>query len=154
MQMTMSFLPELSSPMSLLAVYVFLMMCCSVFINVACILMLRIYHKPKEEKVIYLIFYYIGLRLTLAVLWVLVVVFWLVVIYNGILTRNTSTTVNSCTFNRITFQVTYWLLNFKTIRTARNYTKFIYLCFITLMSTLKQQQKIMNCANMLKYLFI
>ena len=52
MQMTMSFLPELSNPMSLLAVYVFLMMCCSVFINVACILMLRIYHKPEDEKVI------------------------------------------------------------------------------------------------------
>jgi hypothetical protein len=51
MQTTMQFLPQIASPMSLLCVYVFLMMCFSVFINIVTVLMLRIYHKPEKEKV-------------------------------------------------------------------------------------------------------
>ncbi|WAR20908.1 ACH2-like protein [Mya arenaria] len=51
MQTTMGFLPEIASPMSLLCIYVFLMMCFSVFINITCILMSRIYQKPAKEKV-------------------------------------------------------------------------------------------------------
>ncbi|KAH3789018.1 hypothetical protein DPMN_167185 [Dreissena polymorpha] len=51
MQTTMSFLPELANPMSLLCIYVFLMMCFSVFINITCIFMLRIYHMPEGTKV-------------------------------------------------------------------------------------------------------
>lgn len=51
MQTTMGFLPQIASPMSLLCIYVFLMMCCSVFINIVTILMLRIYHKPENDKV-------------------------------------------------------------------------------------------------------
>ncbi|KAL4231705.1 Neuronal acetylcholine receptor subunit [Mactra antiquata] len=51
MQTTMDFLPQIASPMSLLCVYVFLMMCCSVFVNIVTILMMRVYHKPEKEKV-------------------------------------------------------------------------------------------------------
>ncbi|XP_045189712.2 neuronal acetylcholine receptor subunit alpha-3-like [Mercenaria mercenaria] len=51
MQTTMQFLPQIASPMSLLCVYVFLMMCFSVFINIVTVLMLRVYHKPEKEKV-------------------------------------------------------------------------------------------------------
>jgi len=59
MQTTMTFLPEIASPMSLLCIYVFLMMCSSVFINILCILTLRIYHKPEKEKVkLYVVYEY------------------------------------------------------------------------------------------------
>lgn len=51
MQTTMNFLPQIASPMSLLCVYVFLMMVCSVFINIVTVLLLRVYHKPEKEKV-------------------------------------------------------------------------------------------------------
>lgn len=51
MQTTMQFLPQIASPMSLLCVYVFLMMCFSVFINIATVFLLRVHHKPEKDKV-------------------------------------------------------------------------------------------------------
>ena len=53
LQTTMAFLPEIASPMSLLCFYIIVMMIFSMGINILTILMLRVYHKPPKEKVVY-----------------------------------------------------------------------------------------------------
>ncbi|KAL3869321.1 hypothetical protein ACJMK2_042022 [Sinanodonta woodiana] len=51
LQMLMSFLPQASSPMSSLCVYIILMMMFSSFSTIATCLMLRVHLKPAENKV-------------------------------------------------------------------------------------------------------
>ncbi|KAK3583209.1 hypothetical protein CHS0354_015372 [Potamilus streckersoni] len=51
LQMLMSFLPQTSSPMSTLCVYIILMMMFSSFSTIATCLMLRVHLKPAESKV-------------------------------------------------------------------------------------------------------
>ncbi|KAK3609161.1 hypothetical protein CHS0354_011347 [Potamilus streckersoni] len=51
LQTLMSFIPESSSPLSLMTVYLALMVMCGAFINILVILILRLYHKPEGKKV-------------------------------------------------------------------------------------------------------
>lgn len=51
LQTTMNFLPQASSPMSLLCFYLIIMMIFSAFLSIVNILMLRIYNKPKGDKI-------------------------------------------------------------------------------------------------------
>ena len=56
LQTTMAFLPEIASPMSLLCFYIIVMMIFSMVINILTILMLRVYHKPAKEKVMFTLY--------------------------------------------------------------------------------------------------